>query len=128
LAAALQAKFGPDVALVGKAVALISMMAAEFIFVFHEKASSYTSRTQVMNNLLRENGIALHLHPMLRLQYSTWNSLAEVEAQFHLPPHLARAFDEIPFRPANLPLAGKKSVTSKMPCAVLCASAPRRAN
>jgi hypothetical protein len=82
-----------------------------------------------MNNLLRENGIALHLHPMLRLQYSTWNSLAEVEAQFHLPPHLARAFDEDTISgQRNSPLAGKKSVTSKMPCAVLCVSAPRRAS
>jgi hypothetical protein len=36
LAAALQAKFGPDVALVGKAVALISMMA--------QNSSSYSTK------------------------------------------------------------------------------------
>jgi hypothetical protein len=29
---------------------------------------------------------------MLRLQYSTWDALDEVEASFVLPPHLARAF------------------------------------
>ncbi|HEX8833321.1 MAG TPA: hypothetical protein VF719_03935, partial [Abditibacteriaceae bacterium] len=92
LAAALEAKFGPDVVLVGKAVALISMLAAEFIFVFHEKASSYTSRTAEMNRNLRAAGIELGLHPMLRLKYATWDSLAGVEAGFQLPSHLASAF------------------------------------
>jgi hypothetical protein len=92
LADALESTFGPDVAIVGKAVALISMLSAEYIFVFHEKASSYTSRTQIMNDCLRQAGIALELHPMLRIEYSTWDSLKDVQASFHLPPHLARAF------------------------------------
>ncbi len=92
LAALLEAQFGPNVAIVGKAVALISMLSAEFIFVFHEKASSYTSRTQAMNQSLRARGLKLDLHPMLRLQYETWDALQEVEAQLQLPPHLARAY------------------------------------
>ena len=92
LAALLEAQFGPQVAIVGKAVALISMLAAEFIFVFHEKASSYTSRTQKMNNALRARGLSLELHPMLRLQYETWDALQCVEAELQLPPHLARAY------------------------------------
>ena len=92
LAALLEAQFGPNVAIVGKAVALISMLSAEFIFVFHEKASSYTSRTQAMNNALRARGVTLDLHPMLRLQYETWDALQEVEAELQLPPHLARAY------------------------------------
>ena len=90
LAALLEGEFGPDIALVGKAVSLISMLSAEFIFVFHEKASGYTKRTQAMNQALRAHGIELHLHPMLRLQYETWNALASVEAEFNLPPHLAK--------------------------------------
>ena len=89
LAALLEGEFGPDIALVGKAVSLISMLSAEFIFVFHEKASGYTKRTQAMNDAIRAHGIDLNLHPMLRLQYETWNALANVEAQFNLPPHLA---------------------------------------
>lgn len=93
LAQVLESSFGPNVVIVGKAVALISMLAKEFIFVFHEKASSYTSRTQQMNQALRQNGVSLELHPMLRLQYATWNSLENVSANFHLPPHLARAFE-----------------------------------
>ena len=89
LAALLESEFGPDIALVGKAVSLISMLSAEFIFVFHEKASGYTKRTHAMNQALRARGIELKLHPMLRLQYETWNALAGVEAEFNLPPHLA---------------------------------------
>jgi len=92
LAALLKSKFGEGVAVVGKAVALISMLSAEFIFVFHEKASAYTSRTQRMNALIRECGVELPLFPMLRLKYSAWDALGEVEARFHLPPHLSKAF------------------------------------
>lgn len=92
LAALLQGHFGDGIALVGKAVSLISMLAAEFIFVFHEKASSYTSRTQGMNEALRNWGVDLPLHPMLRLQYATWDALAGVDASFRLPEHLQTAF------------------------------------
>jgi hypothetical protein len=92
LANILESTFGPDVTLVGKAVTLISMLGAEFIFVFHEKASSYTAFTQKMNQSLRAAGMELALHPMLRLRYATWNSLSAAEANFTLPPHLADAF------------------------------------
>ncbi len=92
LAALLESHFGSKICLVGKAVALISMLSAEFIFVFHEKASGYTNRTQKMNAALRGAGLELPLHPMLRLQYATWNALHDVEANFQLPPHLERAF------------------------------------
>lgn len=94
LAQALEAKLGPDVALVGKAVSLISMLAQEFLFVFHEKASSYTSRTQKMNDAMRAEGIELPLHPLLRLRYATWDALSETRAVFSLPPHLAAAFGQ----------------------------------
>ncbi len=92
LAALLQGHFGSEICLVGKAVALISMLSAEFIFVFHEKASSYTNRTQKMNATLRAAGLELPLHPMLRLQYATWDALGDVEAELRLPPHLQDAF------------------------------------
>ncbi len=92
LAALLQSRFGEGVAIVGKAVALISMLSAEYIFVFHEKASGYTVRTQKMNALLRASGVDLPLHPMLRLKLGAWDALEEVEGRFHLPPHLAKAF------------------------------------
>lgn len=94
LAEILESNFGADVVLVGKAVSLISMLAKEFIFVFHEKASSYTNRTQKMNAALREAGIAFDLHPMLRLKYATWDALSQTRAVFNLPPHLASAFGQ----------------------------------
>ncbi len=92
LAALLRSKYGDGVAVVGKAVSLISMLSAEYIFVFHEKASAYTSRTHAMNESLRAAGVELSLHPMLRLQLSAWDALSEVEARFTLPEHLASAF------------------------------------
>lgn len=95
LAALLQGHFGTEICLVGKAVALISMLSAEYIFVFHEKASSYTNRTQKMNAMLRAAGLDLLLHPMLRIRYASWDSLAHIEATFNLPPHLSRAFGKL---------------------------------
>jgi hypothetical protein len=94
LAQILEDNFGPQVALVGKAVSLISMLAHEFIFVFHEKASSYTTRTQKMHELMRKEGIELNLHPMLRLKYATWDALSQARAVFNLPPHLEAAFGQ----------------------------------
>lgn len=93
LAALLKSKYGDGVAIVGKAVSLISMLSAEYIFVFHEKASGYTSRTQQMNEALRAQGVELELHPMLRLKLSAWDALEQVEARFQLPSHLAKAFE-----------------------------------
>jgi hypothetical protein len=92
LADVLEQMFPDGAALVGKAVALISMAASEFIFVFHEHASGYTERTQVMNNALRAAGVELDLHPILRVKYSTWGALRDISATFRLPPHLAAAF------------------------------------
>jgi hypothetical protein len=94
LAALLEAQFGPDVVLIGKAVSLISMLAAEFVFVFHEKASSYTERTQKMNIALRAAGIELPLLPMLRLKLDTWSALDAVDTNFQLPSYLARAWNK----------------------------------
>ena len=49
LAAIVEDQFGPDAALVGKAVTLADMIAAEHLVVFHETASGYTKLTQAMN-------------------------------------------------------------------------------
>ena len=94
LASCLEGKFGADVVVVGKAVTLISMLAHELVFVFHENASSYTGLTQKMNTALRAKGIALNLHPLLRLEYSAWDALQAVETNFTLPQHLAHAFGQ----------------------------------
>jgi hypothetical protein len=94
LAELLVAEFGENVALVGKAVSLIDMLAAEFIVLFHETASGYTPRTTAMNDEIRAAGIALDLKPIVRIAYPTWDALAsaDVETPVVLPSHLAHSF------------------------------------
>jgi hypothetical protein len=93
LAEKLEGKFGPDCTVVGKAVALIGMLASEYVFAFHEGASSYVKVSRAMHERLRESlGIELQLNPILRVRYATWNSLRPVQAWLRLPGVLQRAF------------------------------------
>ena len=94
LAAVVEERFGSEVALVGKAVTLADMIASEFLVVFHETASGYTSLTQAMNAHMAKNGVSLALNPIVRLSYPTWDTLAAVlpETRLRLPTHLAATF------------------------------------
>ena len=94
LAEITEAQFGPGVALVGKAITLADMIAAEHLVVFHETASAYTSATQAMNASLAANGLPQTLYPIVRLEYPTWDALAAVlpSTVFRLPTHLAATF------------------------------------
>jgi hypothetical protein len=96
LAEAVEAAHGPNCDLVGKAVSLVSMLAAEFLVLFHETASGYTPLTRKFHDGLREGGIALTLHPLVRLEYPTWDALASAlpTATLRLPGHLAQAFGQ----------------------------------
>ena len=85
LAAALEDKFGPNCVLVGKAVALIGMLGREFSFVFHEGASSYVKHSRKMHQIIARDIRPLELHPILRVRYATWDSLAKVQTWFKLP-------------------------------------------
>ncbi len=92
LAEVLCQSLGDHVTLVGKAVALISMLAREFIFSFNEEGSGYVTRTLQMNNYLRAAGIIIHQHPILRLKFDTWDSLSVASSSLVLPEHLANSF------------------------------------
>ena len=93
LAEVLAGRFGDLVVLVGKAVSLISMLSAEYILIFHETASGYTTRTTKMNEALRAKGVVLKLNPIVRLQYRSWDSLAGItESRLRLPKHLDNSF------------------------------------
>jgi len=106
LAEIIERELGPDVVLVGKAVTLLPMLAAEYVFVFHEGASAYTDRIHRMLSTLRARNIALPpLRPILRIRYDTWNALSDHpncsageappvpgEITFRLPEFLAQAF------------------------------------
>ncbi|MES2459745.1 MAG: hypothetical protein V4671_04120, partial [Armatimonadota bacterium] len=103
LANLVERELGPDVVLVGKAVTLLPMLAAEYAFVFHEGASSYTDRTHKMLEHIRQKGVVLPpLRPILRIRYHTWDILSETPScsadgdpgatQIVLPEFLAQAF------------------------------------
>jgi hypothetical protein len=82
--------------LVGKAVAMLPMLAAEFVFVFHEGASGYSHRTRAMLEEMARQGLPLpRLHPILRVRYDTWSALKAVpdaaDATLRLPEFLAQA-------------------------------------
>ena len=101
LADLVERELGPDVALVGKAVSLISMLAAEFLLVFHEGASGYTHRTRRMHALLAEAGAPLPpLRPILRVRHNVWDALSVLGESriFRLPPPLSQGFarDTVP--------------------------------
>lgn len=92
LAEILERRFGSDCVLVGKAVCLIGMLAREFVFVFHDGASSYVSRSRLMHQKLAAAGHKLELNPILRIRVEPWNSLTQCCAWFKLPPPLKRPF------------------------------------
>jgi Signal transduction histidine kinase regulating C4-dicarboxylate transport system len=101
LAGLVERELGPDVALVGKAVTLIPMLAAEFFLVFHETASSYTVRTRDVLTRMAESGVPLPaLRPIVRVRYHTWDTLEAVPVSaeegetdvLRLPEFLAQAF------------------------------------
>jgi hypothetical protein len=96
LASVLEDRFGPDVVLIGKALTLVSMLASEFLVVFHETASAYTFRTAAMHDAIRAHGIKLDFNPIVRLQYPTWDALNVLgdRVAFELPEHLARSFGD----------------------------------
>ncbi len=92
LAEVLEAKFGPGVVLVGKAVTLVGMLASEHVFVFHEGASSYVPMTRSFHQRLSAFWPSMRLNPILRVKYEPWDALEVSKAWFRLPEPLRRPF------------------------------------
>lgn len=92
LAQAISGKFGENCVLVGKAVSLIGMLAREFVFVFHEGASSYVKYSRKMFELLEGKGLGLKLNPILRVRLNTWDALSDCNTWIRLPEPLEGPF------------------------------------
>lgn len=90
LAAAVERKFGDQCTLVGKAVTLIGMLAAEYVFVFHEGASGYVHHSRAFHQRLGDR--APKLNPILRVKYNTWDALQECQKWLTLPEPFRRPF------------------------------------
>ncbi|HEY3414787.1 MAG TPA: hypothetical protein VGM51_17245 [Armatimonadota bacterium] len=94
LAIVLEDSLGPGVALLGKAVVLITMLAGEYIFLFNETGSPYVTRSCRWNALLHAEGLGLRLYPILRLGVKPWDNVSKAGGHLALPPHMARIFGE----------------------------------
>ncbi|MDH4387858.1 MAG: hypothetical protein QE269_03945 [Fimbriimonas sp.] len=83
----IESKFGTECVLVGKAVTLIGMLGREFVFSFHEGASSYVKASRELHRALD-----FRVNPILRIRYQLWDSLENLQGWFKLPEPLHRAF------------------------------------
>jgi hypothetical protein len=92
LAERIERKFGRNCVVAGKAVALIGMLAREFVFVFHEGASSYMRHSRALLTDLRQQGFDIVAHPILRVRYALWDALADVCRWIRLPEPLRRPY------------------------------------
>lgn len=88
LAEAVERKFGADCTLVGKAITLIGMLAREFVFVFHEGASSYVTQSRALHQRLEMTDV----HPILRVRYDAWSSLKSCETWLKVPEPMRDPF------------------------------------
>lgn len=91
LAAVVEDAFG-ECTLVGKAISFISMLAAEYVFAFHEGASMYVSQTKRVHDSLRSQGIEVRANPILRVGLEAWESLVDTSLWFRLPEPLRSPF------------------------------------
>ena len=87
LANLIEAKFGPNCAIIGKAVTLIGMLGREFTFAFHEGASSYVKASRTLHQKLD-----FSVHSILRIRYQTWDALADIDTWFNMPKPFQTAF------------------------------------
>jgi hypothetical protein len=96
LAHSIETRLGPNCVLVGKAVTLIGMLAREFVFVFHEGASSYVKYSRKLHQCLQERfGRDLNLNPIFRLKYNAWDALQVCCSWIRLPEPFQAPFGAV---------------------------------
>lgn len=94
LAEAIESEFGQSASVVGKAIAFVPQMAAEFVFLMNERGSGYVHRSAQFCQKIREAGIDFAPNPILRLTFSAWDSISAESVWLRLPEHLAAAFGQ----------------------------------
>lgn len=92
LAEAIEGKFGTGCTLIGKAVTLIGMLSREWVFVFHEGASSYVKYSRKLHQLLAKKNVPIQVNPILRVRYNVWDALGHCYSWLRLPPPLQGPF------------------------------------
>jgi len=92
LAEVIERKWGKNCTLIGKAVTLIGMLSAEFVFVFHEGASGYVRYSKALHRRLRQLDEDLNFHPILRVRYAAWDSIDDCGSWLRLPDALKGPF------------------------------------
>src|SRR5579862_3991155 len=96
LAVVIERKLGPNCVLVGKAISLIGMLAREFVFVFHEGASSYVKHSRKLHDCLEERlKVSLRLNPILRLRYNAWDAIQVCCSWIRLPEPFQAPFGAV---------------------------------
>ena len=112
LAEALERELGEGIALIGKAVALIPMLAHEFVMLLNETGSGYVTNSCRWNRLLLEDGIGFRLYPILRLGVRPLDTIGSAGGCFRLPEHLAGAFGQERISAENVQNGWREAVLS----------------
>ena len=116
LAELLEAAGYEESCIVGKAVALLPMLGAEFTIAFHEGASGYSHLSAKLVANLRASGLPLsEQYPIIRIGLDAWSALgAAPPVTFKLPAPLAQALGRPSVDSDDLALCWNKAISWEM--------------
>ncbi len=112
LAELLEAAGYEDVCVVGKAVALLPMLGAEYTIAFHEGASGYSHLSAKLVANLRAAGLSLpSQYPIIRIGLNAWSALgAAPPVTIKLPAPLSQALGRSAVDSDDLALCWNKAI------------------
>jgi len=113
LAELLEAAGYEDVCIVGKAVALLPMLGAEFTVAFHEGASGYSHLSAKLVANMRAASLPLPVqYPIIRIGLDAWSALrAAPPVAFNLPAPLAQALGRPVIDSDDIALCWNKAIS-----------------